>query len=110
MSTSVLSLFMPYCLKKQPCGRYALLNRQYKPVGFVTDRFVRYEQFPVLADLRIDQKTAARLSWDNSASTDEIFLYNDGCNPNNSDEDMNAYLGKLKVLAKIRIVQPESDA
>lgn len=32
-----LSFFMPYCLKKHPDGRYAVLNRKYKPVGMVTD-------------------------------------------------------------------------
>ena len=30
------SVFMPYCLRKQKDGRYVVLNREYKPVGFFT--------------------------------------------------------------------------
>jgi hypothetical protein len=28
------AMFFPYCLQKQKDGRYVVLNREYKPVGF----------------------------------------------------------------------------
>lgn len=100
------SVFMPYCLKKQSNGKYAVLNREYKPVGFFTTKHIKYDDFPVLVELSgIGPATAAKLSWNNSENTDEIFLYNDGCNPNNSDNDMKNYLEKLKTLAKLKIKQ-----
>ena len=46
-------------LQKQPDGRYAVLNREYKPVGFCTRKYVTYEEYPVLvkpAALLIDVK------------------------------------------------------
>ncbi len=100
------AVFMPYCLKKQSNGKYAVLNREYKPVGFFTSKHIKYDDFPVLVELSgIGPATAAKLSWKHDENTDEIFLYDDGCNPNNSDKDMKNYLEKLKILAKLKIKQ-----
>lgn len=98
------SVFMPYCLRKQPDGRYVVLNREYKPVGFFTRDFVKYEEHPVAVHLAgIKATTAAKLSWSGDANPDEIFLYNDGCVPTDSAENMKKYLAKLQILAKLSI-------
>ena len=98
------SVFFPYCLKKQPDGRYAVLNREYKPVGFFTRAHVAYEEFPVLVTIKgLTKAKAAKLSWSASEDTDEIFLYNDGCVPTHSKEHMRTYLAKLEILAGLSV-------
>lgn len=98
------SVFLPYCLEKQPDGRYAVLNREYKPVGFYKKDFVRYAEHPVLVKLRgITKKKAALLSHDNDPDVGKIYLYDDGCVPTHSKANMKAYLAKLEILAKLKI-------
>ena len=98
------SMFFPYCLKKQDDGRYAVLNREYKPVGFIPQGFVRYGDYPVCVEIKgIRAATARKLSYNGSEDTDEIFLYNDACNPIKDKEYMAAYLKKLELLAKKEI-------
>lgn len=98
------SVFMPYCLQKQVDGRYVVLNREYKPVGFYTKDFIKYEDHPVAVYLKgIGPDTAAKLSWDSDTNTDKIFLYNDDCIPTHNAKNMKAYLAKIEILAKLRI-------
>lgn len=104
MSHDFRSMFFPYCLKMQPDGRYAVLNREYKPVGFIPYGFVRYSDYPVCIEIHgIGPATARKLSYNGSEDTDKIFLYNDGCNPIRDKKDMTAYLKKLELLAKKEI-------
>lgn len=99
-------VFLPYCLHKQEDGRYVVLNREHKPVGFFTREFVNYDEHPVAVGLEdIGPATAAKLSWDGDENTDEILLYNDGCVPTASAADMDRYLAKLKILAKLKVTQ-----
>jgi hypothetical protein len=96
--------YLPYCLKKQKDGRYVPLNREYKPVGFLTYAWVNYEDYPVSAKIKgIGPALARKLSCHGSGDTEEIFLYHDGCNPIGGDAYMQDYLKKLKLLAKLRV-------
>ena len=98
------SVFLPYCLKKQDNGRYAVLNREYKPVGFFTTSHVKYEKYPVLVKLKgLTAAKAAKLSWKGEKNTGEIYLYNDGCVPTRSKANMKAYLTKIELLAKLSV-------
>ena len=97
------SVFLPYCLQKQPDGRYAVLNREYKPVGFRTRKYLTYEEYPVLVTLRITPSLASEISWNQSRDTDNVFLYDDSCNPIRSQANMQAYLVKIERLAKLKI-------
>lgn len=93
--------------RKQKDGRYVVLNREYKPVGFFTREFVKYEEHPVAVNLEgIGPATAANLSWSGDENPDEIFLYNDGCIPTDGTANMKKYLAKLQILAKLRIKEP----
>lgn len=104
MPSDFRAVFMPYCLKKQADGRYAVLNRNHKPVGFFTGDFVKYEAHPVVVRINeIDPSMAASVSWNGSEDTGEIFLYSDGCLPASSAENMQAYLARLEKLAPLKI-------
>lgn len=97
------AVFLPYCLDRQPDGRYAVLNRESKPVGFATYDHIDYAKYPVLVRLRITAAVAAALSWEGSRDTQHVYLYNDGTNPIRSKKNMAAYLAKLERLAKMTV-------
>ena len=98
------TMFFPYCLQKQKDGRYVVLNREYKPVGFKPHGFIRYGDYPVCIEIQgIGPDTARKLSYNGSLNTDEIFLYNDECNPIKDVKYMVVYLKKLELLAKKEI-------
>lgn len=98
-------VFLPYCLDKQPDGRYVVLNREYKPIGFKTKEHIEYENYPVCIELKgIDSAIAAKISYKGDSNTDRIYLYDDACIPTESDEHMKNYLERIKILAKLKVV------
>ncbi|MEH2331482.1 hypothetical protein [Nostoc sp.] len=98
------AVFLPYCIEKQPDGRYVVLNREYKPVGFKTKEHIKYEEYPICIELKgIGLATAAKLSYKGDSNTDKIYLYNDGCVPTESAEHMKNYLKRLEILAKLKV-------
>lgn len=98
-------MFLPYCLQKQPDGRYAVLNRDYKPLGFTTAEELNYASYPILVKLRMRPATAAKLSFKGDPDVNSIFLYSDGSVPTRSAAHMRSYLEKLALLAKLRILR-----
>jgi len=102
--TDFRSVFLPYCIKKLADGRYVVLNRKYKPLGFSTSEKLDYESYPITVKMRgLKAKTAVKLSWKGDDNTDEIFLYNDGCVPTQSAKFMSAYLERLKILLAMKV-------
>ena len=100
----VRSVFLPYCVKRQADGRYAVLNREYKPVGFWTRAHVMYGDHPVLVKIKgLTAARAARISYKADPNVENIFLYDDGCVPTENAANMNAYLARLAELSKLEI-------
>ena len=98
------SIYFPYCLKKQTDGAWVVLNREYKPVGFNTHDFVKYENYPVATKFKgLGPATLDKLDYKGCASGDTVFLYNDGCVPTHNAENMKAYMKKLQLLAKLQV-------
>ncbi len=98
------SVFMPYCLILNPSGKYTITNRDYKPLGMWGD-FVNYEDYAV--ELKgLGPAKIAKLSYKGDSNPERIYLYNDGCNPSNSKQNMTEYLKKLEILAKLNINYP----
>ena len=80
---------LPYCLKRLEDGCYVVLNRHYKPLGFLTNDWVDYEAYPVVMKFKgLTPKVAAKLSYKGSEDLAMIYLYNDGCVPTNSAQHM----------------------
>ncbi len=97
-------VFLPYCLKKQSDGRYVVLNREYKPIGFKTRENIKYEEYPICVDLKgIGSATTTKLSYKGDSNTDEIYLYNNSCVPTANAEHMKNYLKRLEILAKFKV-------
>ena len=99
-----IAVYLPYCLRKQEDGRYVALNREYKPVGFITSDWINYDDYPVRANIKgIGPCTARKLSCHSSEDTGDIFLYHDGCNPIIDEDYMSDYFEKLELLAKMQV-------
>lgn len=92
-----------YCLKQMEGGRYVKLNRDYKPLGLVTQEWVRYENLPLESLPGLTPKIATKLSARGSDDMAHICLYNDGCVPTSSDDSMRAYLARLALLAALEV-------
>lgn len=101
------SVHMPYCLQKQEDGRYIVLNRAGKPLGFCTNDKVKYDVYPIKVKMRITSATAKKLSWEGNGNTERIFLYNDGCIPTKSSTNMTHYLDRLRILMSLKISSME---
>ena len=89
-------------------GRYVVLNREYKPIGFRTREHVDYQAYPIAVRFKgLTKATARKLSYKGSEDLERIALYNDGCIPTKSAANMEAYLARLALLAELEI---EEDA
>lgn len=98
----VRKIYMPYCLKRQEDGRWLILNRKYKPVGFNTDKHITYEDFPVSVKLKgLRKETLKKLSWNGNIDGECIYLYDDGTAPTARKDLMDAYLEKLRILMRL---------
>jgi hypothetical protein len=103
----IRAVHLPYCVDRQPDGRYVILNRNYKPLGFVVNEYVKYDEYPITHHIRITPKKAAKISYKGSEELGRIYLYNDGCIPIRSKKNMDAYLERLAVLMSLKIT-PEA--
>ena len=104
MLDNFTAVFMPYCLEQQPDGKYAVLNREYKPVGFNTCEWIDYDEYPVCVKLKgVDPAKAMKLSCKGSENTEHIQLYNDSCNPHDGAGELSAYLERLGLLMKLKV-------
>lgn len=97
------SVHLPYCLKRQDDGKYIVLNREYNPLGFVVKQDYHCDDYPIAVKIKgLTALKASKISHNGSDDLDEIFLYNDACLPDASDENMQAYFERLAILAKLK--------
>lgn len=98
------SIYFPYCIQKQEDGSWVVLNREYKPVGFNTRNYINYGDYPVATKFkRLGPATLDKLAYSGTATGNVVYLYNDGCVPTHSAENMKAYMKKLQLLAKLEV-------
>ena len=99
------SVHLPYCIQRQDDGSYVVLNREYKPLGFKTNGYVQYCDYPVCVKLPgLRASTAAKISYKGDGDLSAIYLYDDGCVPTDKPAYMSAYLKRLGHLAKLKVV------
>jgi hypothetical protein len=104
--TDFRAIYFPYCIQKLEDGSWVILNRKYKPVGFNTSDYIEYGQYPVSAKIEdITPAILKKLSYTGKVSGDSVYLYNDGCVPTRTEKDMNSYLKKLEILAKLTVIR-----
>lgn len=97
------AVYLPYCLQRQPDGRYAVLNREYKPVGFYTREWINYSDYPVCVTIKgMTETLASKLSYNGNENLDQIHLYDDATSPAKGKREMKAYLERLSFLASLK--------
>jgi len=101
---TVLHTAMPYCLQRQQSGKWVLLNREYKPLGFFTKTHQTYSNYPIEIDIAgLTPAVAEKLSAKPYNGGDTIYLYNDGCVPTHSQENMTHYMERLAILGGLKL-------
>jgi len=96
-------LNLPYVLQEQEDGSYIALNRNYKPIGFRSEKWVDYGAYPIafrFKDLSPDM--IEKLSV-NRPFNGDIYLYDDNCVPTDGKRHMTAYMEKLAILMKLGV-------
>lgn len=101
-------VFMPYCMAPRGDGAYEVLNREYQPLGFFRGSSLGAPSPAVIR--RVPRKTVEKLAVDPDREDGKIFLYDDGCIPTASPENMVKYLDKLAVLAGLEVKRAGSGA
>lgn len=100
----IRALHLPYCLERQTDGRYVILNRRYKPLGFTTREHVDYGAYPIAVKFtRLTRATAARPSVRGSEDLEKIWLYDDATVPTASTKNMQQYLERRKIMMSLKL-------
>lgn len=97
------SICLPYCLERQENGDWIALNREYKPLGFKTHDWIKYEQYPIAIKFKRLHRMRDKLHAGNCEKENLIFLYNDGNAPWLSKRDMGSYMARLSLLAMEKV-------
>ena len=103
MLHDITTVCLVYCIDQWKDGKYVLLNREYKPIGFYSYDWVNYDAYPIAVSLRITPKLAARISHKGDENTRRIFMYDHTCRPTDAPAHMKDYLRRLAILAKLKI-------
>ena len=103
-NNSIRALYFPYCLRQRKDKRWVILNRNYKPVGALSDDWVDYDALPAeMCIMSITPTQTRKLSYSGEADDSlSIYLYADGCVPTDSKGNMDAYLARIAVLMKLK--------
>lgn len=100
---SFRSLFLPYCIQQIEENKYVVLNREYKPLGFKTNKIVKYEDYPIVVEIKgLTKSIISKISHNGNEDVGNIYLYDDGCVPTASQKNMEKYLERLAILAKLK--------
>ena len=98
------TIILPYCLERLEDGRYVVLNRNYRPIGFRTVEHVMYEAYPIALRFKgLTPQVAAKLSFDGKSGLEQIRLYGDGCLPTEGTQQMKAYMARLALLPTLKM-------
>lgn len=92
--------FLPYCLQQLEDKSYIVLNRNYKPLGQMTNDYVIYEREDRI-QLKLTKKLIQALSWNGSSDEKTIYLYSDSTHPYSSAAHTAAYFARLERLMKL---------
>lgn len=108
--TDFFRINLPYGMERNEKGEWFVFNREYKPLGWNTDKRVPYGDYPVyvkykgLTEAKIKKLAPSenQIRRDESGSIVQFWLYNDATNPHDYPKYWEAYLEKIKLLAKLK--------
>jgi hypothetical protein len=100
--TEIRRTHFAYCIKEVIPGWFVILNRDYKPLGYLGREWVDYRDYMVKIK-GLGPAKAKRLSYKGSTDLSDIMLYNDGCIPTRSPEFEAAYNKRLSILYNLKV-------
>lgn len=118
MLNNFFRINMPYGIIRNDKGEWMAFNREYMPLGYNDSSlkgeiFQSFGKMPIWTKYKaLHEKTLIALAWsesgvrrDQDGKIDQVWFYNDGCNPSASDkkEHWDAYFEKLKRISKFKI-------
>jgi len=98
-----LNICLPYILKQQNNGTYVVLNRRYKPLGFHTNEFVDYPEYPIQHLICLPKEVSDQLIPGKGDNSGSFYLYTDETSPLNNAKNWISYSDKLALLKEQKI-------
>ena len=90
-------------MEKNPDGSWTFFNRDYKPLGVISNKWEEWDDHRHKIKLRgLGGATLTKLSCNNTIAGNRIYFYNDATNPEISTSNMKAYLEKLTILMRLQ--------
>ncbi|AEU36150.1 hypothetical protein [Granulicella mallensis] len=101
---NVRQAMFPYGMEKNPDGSWTFFNRKYKTLGTITDGWSEWnDPLHKMFITGLGPSTLAKLDCHGLGTSDRIYFYNDGSNPEISSANMDAYLKKLRILIGLQV-------
>lgn len=105
---------LPYGIQRDASNRWFAFNREYKPLGWNTNKEVNYSEYPMFT--KLDGLTEKFLEGLGHIRDDikrdpkngriwRVMLYNDTTDPKLSAANWHNYMIRLKLLSKIKILK-----
>lgn len=100
---------LPYALRRVAKNKWVILNRLYKPIGIDDHKLmVKYEDYSIKIN-GFKLRDTVRFSWCGQPACKKneytVWLYNDGCIPDRTKENAEAYRRKLNDLRKLGVFE-----
>lgn len=96
---NVRRAIFPYGMARNSDGSWTFFNRNYKPVGVVTEDGAEWDEPRHKISLRgLGPKTLAKLDCNGTGEGERIYFYSDEKNPEMSPGNFSNYVDKLKIL------------
>lgn len=111
-----LQICMPYAMRQNDDASWTFLNREYQPLSFGDRSWMRDNEAAAAAlpikhhFVGLSVAKLCAIAWNGDVSRDTVFLYNDGCRPQDSAANMSAYLKRLSILLKLKVRDTVSDS
>lgn len=109
--TDFFRINMPYGIQKNDNDEWFVFNREYKPLGWNTNRHVDYKEYPVftkykgLTETKLLKLACPGEDYIRRNEKGEIYmiwLYSDVTNPKDNPKYWADYFEKIKVLSKLK--------
>lgn len=102
MLRNVRHIMFPYGMTRNDDGTWVLFNRNYKPVGLISEDHVDYNDPRHKMKIKgLSRATLAKLDIRGEGLGTQIFFYNDATTPESSASAMSAYLKRLEILIRL---------
>lgn len=102
----ILGVVFPYGMQRNTDGTWTFFNRQYQPLGFISDEHADLDGDGY--KLKIDGLTdevIRQLSYNGSFDGHMIHFYINSISPNRSKKYLDRYLEKISILMSLEMVR-----